>query len=230
MHTLNQKRIAAALLCAALLGGCSDPKNYKATSLTEKQRDELLKKLTNEERSDFAAWMLRHAMSGKTPAPETTVAQALAEQDAWRTQQKAEEAKEEALKQKVEAERAAKRAEFAKLITIAVTGKKNSENEYGQQYVSFSLAYENKSEKDIRGVKGVIRVANLFGDKIFNGSWTFDNGLPGKQSTVESGSYEINRFIDTHQKLWETDFEKMKVTFDVQTILFKDGTQINAPE
>jgi hypothetical protein len=40
---------------------------------------------------------------------------------------------------------------------------------------------------------------------------------------------EINQFMDQHMKLWTTDFDKIKSTFEVQTIIFKDGTRVDAP-
>jgi len=36
--------------------------------------------------------------------------------------------------------------------------------------------------------------------------------------------------MSEHQKLWNTDFDKIKSNFEVQTIIFKDGTRIDAPK
>lgn len=225
-------RFASIFLASAiLLAGCSDPKNYEVTKLTEEQRKELGQKLTAEEGQKLAGWMMRNVMSGKEPPVGTTVAMALKQQDEWVAKQKEEEAKAEALRMKVEAERKAKQEEFAKLLSVALVSKKNSMGEYSQRWVGLELAYENKSDKDIQGVKGVLKLMDFFGDKILNIRWSYDAGVAAKQTTVERNSgIDINQFKDSNMKLWNTDFDKLKSTFEVSTIIFKDGTRMDAPE
>ena len=219
-------------LCSStILVGCSDPKNYEVSKLTDEQKKEIGKKLTAEEGQKLAGWMIRNAMVGKEPTAGTTIGQALKEQDEWAAKQKEEEIKAEALKKKVEAERKAKQEEFAKILSVALVSKKNSMGEYNQRWVGLELAYDNKSDKDIQGVKGVLRLTDIFGDKILNIRWSYDNGVPAKQNAVERRSgVDINQFKDDDMKLWNTDFEKLKSSFDVQTIIFKDGTKMDAPE
>jgi hypothetical protein len=226
------KFLAAMTLCSStILVGCSDPKSYEISKLTDEQKKEIGKKLTAEEGQKLAGWMMRNAMSGKEPTAGTTIGQALKEQDEWAAKQKEEEIKAEALKKKVEAERKAKQEEFAKILSVALVSKKNSMGEYNQRWVGLELAYDNKSDKDIQGVKGVLRLTDIFGDKILNIRWSYDNGVPAKQNAVERRSgVDINQFKDDDMKLWNTDFEKLKSSFDVQTIIFKDGTKMDAPE
>ncbi len=170
-------------------------------------------------------------MAGKDPTVGTTVAKALKEQDEWLAKQKEEEAKAAELKKKVEAERKVKQEEFAKLLSVVLVSKKNILGEYSQRWVGLELVYENKSDKDIQGVKGVLRLTDMFGDKILNVSSSYDGGIAAKQSTVERKSgIDINEFIDSNMKLWNTDSDRLKSTFEVSTIIFKDGTRIDAPE
>lgn len=133
------KGIASILLMGSiLLSGCTDPKSYEATKLTEEQRKELGQKLTADEGQKLAGWMMRNVMAGKEPPVGTTVAQALKEQDEWVAKQKEEEAKMEELRKKVEAEHKAKQEAFAKLLSVALISKKNSIGEYSQRWVSAS--------------------------------------------------------------------------------------------
>lgn len=226
------KGFTSVLLAGSiLLAGCSDPKNYEVTKLTEEQRKELGKKLTSDEGQKLAGWMMRNALGGKEPAIGTTVGKALKEQDEWIAKQKEEEAAAAELRKKIEVDRKAKQEEFKKLLSVVLVTKKNSMGEYSQRWVGMELAYENKSDKDIQGVKGILKITDIFGDKILNVKWSYDGGVQAKQTTVEKrAGIDINQFKDSDMKLWNTDFDKLKSTFEISTIIFKDGTKIDAPE
>ena len=103
--------------------------------------------------------------------------------------------------------------------------------EYGRRWIGLEIAYENKGDKDIQGVKGILKITDIFGDKIMNVRWSYDRGVPAKQTTAERTSgIDVNQFKDSDMKLWNTDFDKLKSTFETTTIIFKDGTKIDAPE
>ncbi len=232
-HSRFVVRSLATLLVSGvfILTSCSDPKKYEVTKLSAEQRKELGQKLTADEGQKLAAWMMRNVMAGKEPTVGTTIEMALKQQDEWVVKQKEEEAKAEELRKRVEAERKAKQEEFAKLLSVALVSKKNSMGDYGQRWVGLGMAYENKSDKDIQGVKGVLKLMDIFGDKILNVNWSYDAGVPAKQSTVERKSgIGINQFDDSAMKLWNTDFDKLKSTFEVSTIIFKNGTRMDSPE
>jgi hypothetical protein len=219
------------ILTAILLAGCTDPKNYELSKLTESQRKVLGQKLTADEGQKLASWMMRNVMTGKDAPIGITVAQALKQQDEWLAKQKEEEAKASELRKKVDAERKAKQEQFAKLLSVALVTKKNNVGAYGQMWVLLELAYENKSDKDILGVKGVLELNDIFGDRIRNVNWTYDGGIASRKSIIERKSgVKINQFMDPDMKLWNTEFDKLKSNFEVKTIIFKDGTKIDAPD
>ncbi len=221
----------APVVLALLVAGCSDPKSYQVGSLTEAQKKEVGEKLTAEEGQLLTAWMMRHAFTDQQIPPGTTIGEALADQRRWSEEQKLKEAEAKVLAERVEKERREKQAEFAKLLSVAVLSKRNLDAQYGQRAVVFDIAYENKGSKDIEGVKGVLHIADIFGDELMNINWSFDEGIKAGQSSVERGSgMDINQFMDRHMKLWNTDFSKMKTRFEVDTIVFADGTTMKAPE
>jgi hypothetical protein len=238
-HRVIRLSILAAtlLLCVA----CSDPRDYDATKLTEEQKKELGQKLTADEGQKLTGWMLRQAFTGQKPAIGVTVRNAIKDQEQWTAKVKAEEelaaikrkqeeAKAAELRKKVEAERRAAEEQFAKMLSVALTGKRNQAGEYGKRFVYLHIAYENKTDKDIEGVKGVLHISDMFGDKIINVRWSYDRGVAANKTAVETGSgLEINQFMDPHMKLWNTEFDKIKSSFEVQTIIFKDGTRVDAP-
>ena len=225
------QKLLTPVVLVLLLAGCSNPKGYELAKLTDEQKKELGQKLTAEEGQKLAGYMMRQAMAkGDLPAG-VTVEQALADQDKWIAEQKTREAEEAALAAKLEKERKLKQAEFAKLVSVAVLSKRNVEGDYGRNAVLFDIGYANKGAKDIAGVKGVLHVSDIFGDEIMNITWSYDEGIPAGGSKVETGSgVDINEFMDTHKKLWNTDFSKMKTRFEVSTIVFADGTTMQAPE
>ncbi len=219
------------VILALLVAGCSNPKGYKVGSLSEEQKKELGEKLTAEEGQMLTAWMMRQAFSEQKIPPETTIEDALADQAQWLAEQKVKEAEAKSLADRVEKERQQKRAEFAKLVSVVVLSKRNIDADYGQKGVVFDVAFENKGDKDIEGVKGVLHIQDIFGDEIMNINWSFDQGIKAGASSVERGSgMDINQFMDRHMKLWNTDFSKMKTSFEVSTIVFADGTSLKAPE
>lgn len=44
------------------------------------------------------------------------------------------------------------------------------------------------------------------------------------------GGVDINQFMDRDKKLWNTDLDKLKAVFETSMIIFKDGTQVAAPQ
>jgi hypothetical protein len=225
------KHAAALTLMAGMLLGCSDPHKFEIAKLTEEQKQEMGKKLTADEGQKLTGYLMRTSFASKELPAGVTVGQAIKEQELWLEKEKVEAAKAEELKKKVEAERKAKQEAFAKMLSVALVAKRNNLGEYDQRMVLLDLAYENKSDRDIAGVKGVLHLNDMFGDKIMNIRWSFDEGVGAKQTAVERGNgVKINQFIDDHMKLWSADPAKIKANYEVQTIVFKDGTRLDAPE
>jgi hypothetical protein len=219
---------------AFLLIGCQNVRDVELSKLTDDQKTSLDKKLNGEESRLLLGYMMRQGVSqafgGKGVPEGITVRQAISEQREFLAKEKQEEAKAEELKKKVEAERKAKQEEFAQLLSEAFVSKKNVEGEYGQKYASLEMALENKTDKDIQGVKGILKITDIFGDPIQNISFSYDKGIAAKKTAIYKGGIEINRFMDKDMKLFNTDFDKLKSSFEIATIIYKDGTKVEAPE
>ncbi len=217
-----------------LLMGCRDVRDAELSKLTEDQKASLDKKLNGEETRLLMGYMMRQGMSqafgGKGAPDGITIKQAIKEQRDFLEKEKQEEAKAEELKKKIEVERKAKQQEFAQLLSAVVVSKKTSESEYGQKYVRLEMAFENKTDKDIEGVKGTLKITDIFGDLIKNTNFSYDSGIAAKKTAIYKGSLNINRFEDRDLKLYTTDFDKLKTSFEITTIIYKDGTKVEAPE
>jgi hypothetical protein len=195
-------------LCASILmavmAGCSDPHNFPVTKLTDQQKKEIGEKLTADEGQKLAGWMFRQAMSKQTVPADTTVAQAIKQQDEWIANSAAEDARAADLKKRVEEERRAKQAEFAKIVSVAMISKQNREQSYGRKFVALAIAFEYHSEKDILGIKGALIITDIFGEKIKAINWGFDHGVAANSRYVETGSgIDINQFINSDMEIVE---------------------------
>jgi hypothetical protein len=92
------------------------------------------------------------------------------------------------------------------------------------------MAFENRSDKDMQGIKGTLKIADIFGDTINNVTFSYDRGVPAGKTSAYRGTIDINRFMDKDMKLWSTDLDKLKTTFEISTIIYKDGTKVEAPQ
>jgi hypothetical protein len=218
---------------SCLLAGCRDVRDVELAKITEEQRTSLDKKLNGEETRLLIGYTMRQGLSqafGGKGAPEgVTVRQAINSQRDFLEKQKQEEAKAEELKKKVDAERKAKQEEFARLLSAALVTKRNVDAEYGQMFVTVEIAFENKTDRDMQGVKGVLKIADIFGDTINNVRFSYDQGVPAGKTSTYKGQIEINKFMDRDMKLWNTDFDKLKTSFEISTIIYKDGTKVESP-
>jgi hypothetical protein len=226
--------IAALLIGLFVSSGCRDVRNLQVSKLTDDQKQSLEKKLTAEESGLLMGYMLRQTMSsafgGSGIPQDITIRQAIEAQRAFAAKEKEDEIKADTLKAKIEAERKAKQEEFAKVLSEAVVAKKNTEGQFGQKYVTFEMAFENKTDKDIQGVKGVVKVSDIFGDKIKNIGFSYDGGVKAGKTAVYKGSVDVNRFDDKDLKLYNTDLEKLKTSFETSVVIYKDGSKLDMPE
>lgn len=236
------RNLTLSALLTLTLWGCSKPQD----TIIPTQIDKIdtikssVEKLSQEERELFTSYVLRHTMGAAMggifgikadPIPDgVTIGKAITEQREYVAKEKAKEVTERELKARLEAERKIKQEEFGKLFSVVVLNKKNDHGDY-ERFVTFDMAFENKSDKDIAGIKGILKIMDMFGDKVLNMNWGFDHGVAAHQTYVEKGSgLKINRFMDDHMKIWNADYDKLKFSFEVSKIVFKDGTTIDAPE
>jgi hypothetical protein len=223
--TVNKTMMLLALLTVA---GCSNALNYKVSSLSREQKAVLHAVLTADQSAELDEWIHRHTVPGKPLPAGTTVDQALKDQAKWLADQQAAKARVADLATQKVAQHAARQQELAKLLSVALVSKANEVLRDDQKFVALELQYANKTDKEIRGVQGVMKLANTYGQPVIDIDWTFNRGIASKQTVVEhKAGIAVNQSSDSQIELWNTDFEKLKFTFEVKTITFKDGTSIS---
>lgn len=135
------------------------------------------------------------------------------------------------LKQPEEGENPAGRhAASSQIVEVSLTGKKNRDALYGQQFVDLDFSYKNNGSKDIASIKGVMHIANRYDQTILDLMWEFDGGVPANKTVVVNGSaIAVNTDMPDYGRLWKTDFDGIKSNFVVSEVTFKDGSKVKAP-
>lgn len=93
-------------------------------------------------------------------------------------------------------------------------------------FVELVCKIENMTDKDIKGVEGELTVNDLFGKQIMILEWDIiGEDIPANGFiTQKDYGLEINEFVDTHMKLYDTDYDDLKFEYKVKQIIYTDGT------
>jgi len=243
-------RYLLLVLASFVLVACSDPRN------TAIPRDvgqlqaikPTLDKLSPEERELVAAYIMRHTVAAKLGGlfggkegpgiPEgMTIGKALEEQRKFVADAKAEEARQQALKEKLAAEREAALKPMREAVTVTLVSKRVSE-ERGvsgmalDEKLEVTFGYKNNTSKDIAGVKGRVSVNDLFGDEISAFQISNDSTIKAGGSSTWTGSRSLRFSMGTNKdrKLAELPDDKYKVQWEPQVIVFSDGARLTLPD
>lgn len=115
-------------------------------------------------------------------------------------------------------------------VAVNVTDKRNLDINYNvgrySPRVEFLFEVYNYTSKDIRGVQGLLTIKDLFGVDITSFSLDFTGQTIGANSsvTISGMGIEINRFMDDHVKIYNTNLEDLKFEYKVASIVYSDGT------
>jgi len=229
----------AAFIVAAIYlapNGFFDPVNYPVADWTQYKQTRIRVALTVEQLEKLDKYFQRHPRATQGDPPGVTVEQALKDQDDWVAQQAAKLARAQELKEKAEAERAEKQQEFAKLLSVTLLSKKNQVHVDEQRFVVLEIAYDNKTDKAVRSVAGVLKLVDPYGGSIMDVKCNFDAGISAKHTAVDHGYIvavdrptDPEADLDPQGRLWGTDFDRITATFEVSTIVYKDGTIAKNP-
>jgi hypothetical protein len=178
-------------------------------------------------------------MTGSSPSIPAgeTLGQAIEEQRKFVAEQKAEEERQAALKAALQAKRDAATKAMRDAVTVTLVSKK-IKPEYGYSGIlldtnlDITFGYKNNTAKDIAGVKGLISIRDLFGDKISDFLVSNDDTIPAGKSITWSGSRSVKYASGDNKdrKLAELDDSKYKVVWEPRMIVFSDGTKLTLPD
>ncbi len=142
-----------------------------------------------------------------------------------REKAEAQEAEEKALADKVAREEMERREALSKVLTVAMFDKGYAEYDY-QDYLTYGIAYENKSDRDIRAIKGSIQINDLFDTEIKTINVTEDDGIPAGETLKMTYTTDYNQFRDEDTRLRNKELENLKIVWTPEKIIFTDGTTL----
>lgn len=226
------KRILYSLVLAASLTACSNPMSKAYSDQTVGEDLKAIKesgKLDTTQQQLLVMYMMQAKLTDK-PLVGTTYQEMLEKAEAQEVQRKKEEAEQKALAEKAAAEEAARMQELRAVSAVTVFDKGFSASDAMagryDDYVTFSVAIQNKSPKDIQAITGTLVFNDLFDKPVKRISLTNDTGVKaGKTLKYESGM-DYNQFIDSDKEFRYKELSKMKVVWEPQQILFADGTKM----
>ena len=235
------KRIAVLLIAIAAICGCSKPTDAVIPSdiaTWDKDLTPELKKLPDADREKVAAYLMRAKMGevfgGKGIPPGTTIGQALEAQKKWEAQQAAKRAEEEALKKKLEQERAAVIEQLNKAVTVTLLEKRELPKNYDagrySEYQLFRIGVQNNSDKVVMGVAGEIKFIDVFDKEVGAVNFRISENIEPGKSVTWTGGRDYNQFLDSHRAVWNLEEGKYTTKFVPEMVVFKDGTKLTVPK
>jgi hypothetical protein len=91
--------------------------------------------------------------------------------------------------------------------------------------ITFTFLLTNNTQKDVAGVKGNIVFRDIFGDEITKVNYSYDGGIKANATVTDARTVDYNQFISSDEKLRSTPLDKLKYDWQVQTIIYADGSK-----
>lgn len=117
-----------------------------------------------------------------------------------------------------------------RVLTVTITNKRfDPSNARGGKFednIWWDAEYTAAGlQRPARSIKGVLKFCDLFGDPRFQVRVTIDDPIkPEGKLKVEGVGIEYNQFLDQHKWLLSTELSNMTFKFEVETVLYEDGT------
>lgn len=197
-----------------------------------------MERLSEQERTQLAAYLFRHSMplplgEGEIPAG-TTIADALKSEQTREVKAAQERAQKDASEKALKAAKEEMLLKLNNALTVQLLEKEfisgGSTSYQISEGVSLKFVFKNTSDKDLAGFKGDVRFKDMFGDLLHISSLTFEDGLKAREQITET--YEIHPILvkTTTKRFIHLDMSKMTYEFEPQSIVFADGTKLTMPE
>lgn len=114
-------------------------------------------------------------------------------------------------------------------VSLEITNKGFHEADYMsgdyQTQITMDLKFTNETDKEIKGVEGVLTFFDIFDNKISATKISYDKGIPASQSKVWKSGMDFNQFMDEDIKLKNTELKDLKYKWEVSTIIYADGSK-----
>jgi hypothetical protein len=95
--------------------------------------------------------------------------------------------------------------------------------------IDFTFVFQSHIDKDVRAFKGVVIIKDLFEQDILRVTLTHETDLKAKGTAVWEGGIQYNQFMETHQRLLTVKQSDILVSFDCESIIYRDGARESFP-
>ena len=172
----------------------------------------------------LSSTIIRNALEGKS-MENVTYADILKDGKRWKTKQEQIEAEQKALAEKTRLEEEQRQERLSNAVVVTCFEKGFSELGYND-YITYKFAIQNKSDNDIRAIKGTVIFTNLFDDVISKVSLVCDDPIKAGEKYIWRGTTDYNQFISSDVAMRNKDLKDMKVVWKPEKILFTDGSSL----
>lgn len=218
-------RKALIILSSILVVACSSPLDKKYTEDTiEEDAKELQSELDSSEVKLLLGSIFRLTMQ-QEDLSKMTYGEILENGKAWKAEQDRIEAEQKALQEKAAREEAERLARLQDAVMVTCFKKGYTEVDY-QDYITYGFAIQNKSEQDIRAVKGEIMFTDLFDDEIKTLSFTYDQPIKVGATANWNGTTDYNQFRAEDVRLRNKKLEDLKIVWKPIKVIFQDGSTL----
>lgn len=207
-----------ALIVIMVLTSCNNPLNKKYSEKTlEADAKEIgkSKKLSEDDAKLLVGYIMLAKLGGKDLEGKTYSEILKIAQDYKKEQQD--------LATKVRKDEEEKMAKLGAVLTVAMYDKGYTKEDF-QEYLKYAIAFENKSNKDIKAVKGYLIIYDLFDTEIKRINLVEDDMIPAHQILKKIYTTEYNEFMDEDKQLMGKEMKDIKVVWIPEKILFEDGS------
>lgn len=214
------KKIIYLLFISLALTACNNPLNKKYSDETLEQDAKAIvksNKLNEDELKMLSGYIVMAKFGGKDLTGKTY-------SDILNEAKKMKNEEEElALKAKKEEEE--KIAKFKSIINVALYDKGYRKEDF-EDYLEYYLVFENKSDKNIRAIKGSLLITDLFDTEIKNLNFVNDDGIPAHTIVKNSYTTDYNQFEDSDIQYRSKNLKDLKTKWVTEKIIFEDGTTL----
>lgn len=210
---------------AALLFSCSSPLDKKFNEDTAEEDIKAIKsEIDSTELKLLAGSMIRLKFQDKK-LEDMTYAEILEDGKKWKAEQEKIEAEQKALAEKAAKEEAERIKRLNQAVMVSCFEKGFTEVDY-QDYITYKFVIQNKSDKNIRAIKGGITFTNLFDEEIKSLNFVYDQPILAGKEVNWNAQTDYNQFMDDDKTLRNKDLKDLKVVWKPEKIIFEDGTTL----
>jgi hypothetical protein len=215
----NNKIKFTTLLLLAFIS-CNSPLNRKFNKDTfQKDFQEIgdSKKISQEDGKILFGYILMSGIAGKNFEGKT-YSDILKEAKDYKLEQ-------EELAAKAKKDKEEKAARLNAVLGVEMYDKGYFKEDYAE-YLQYGIAFQNKTDREIRAVKGTLTITDLFDTEIKSLNVVEDGGIPIGQVIKKVYSGQYNPYIADDKKLAEKEMKDIKIIWTPEKIIFADGSMM----